>query len=329
MTSGDGTSEAVLGDGMSANQDSAESFGDRLAGFVARRESQLALGLDPDPALLWPRALELVGGVDDASAPPAVRAARAVAAHCALVIDAVADECVAVKLQVACFERLGAPGWTALATVLAKARSTGLMVIADAKRGDIDVSARAYAQAFLGETPSPFGPIPGLGADAMTVSPWLGRDSLEPFTAAARESGAGLFVLVRNSNPGAVELQDRETGDGSVSQTVARMVGEIGAAGVGRSGLSDVGAVVGATAPHLLARLRELMPHAVFLLPGVGAQGGRIEDLAPVFTVGMASGIVSVSRGIVEAHRISGGDPATAARLEAASLRERAWNLAY
>ncbi len=170
----------------------AKSFGDRLAGFVARRESQIVLGLDPDPALLWPRALELVGGVDDASAPPAVRAARAVAAHCALVIDAVADECVAAKLQVACFERLGAPGWTALAEVLAKARSAGLLVIADAKRGDIDVSARAYAQAFLGETPSPFGPIPGLGADAMTVSPWLGRDSLDPFTTAARESGAGL-----------------------------------------------------------------------------------------------------------------------------------------
>jgi orotidine-5'-phosphate decarboxylase len=250
-------------------------------------------------------------------------------AHCALVIDAVADECVAVKPQLACFERLGAAGWTALTEVLTKARSMGLLVIADAKRGDIDVSARAYAQAFLGETPSPFGPIAGLGADAMTVSPWLGRDSLEPFTTAARESVAGVFVLVRNSNAGAVELQDRELGDGSVSEAVARMVAEIGADGVGDSGLSDVGAVVGATAPHRLARLRELMPHAVFLLPGVGAQGGRIEDLAPVFTIGVASGIVSVSRGIVHAHRMSGGDPATAARREAARLREQAWTLTH
>ncbi len=96
------------------------TFGDRLAEFVARRESQLVLGLDPDPARLWPRALELVGGVDGASAPPAVRAARAVSAHCALVIDAVAEECVAVKPQVACFERLGAPGWEALAEVVAQ-----------------------------------------------------------------------------------------------------------------------------------------------------------------------------------------------------------------
>jgi orotidine-5'-phosphate decarboxylase len=327
MTPGNGASEAVASDGASADRNSAKSFGDRLAGFVARRESQIVLGLDPDPALLWPRAFELVGGADDTSAPPAVRAARAVIAHCELVIDAVGDECVAVKLQSACFERLGAPGWEALTEVLVKARSAGLLVIADAKRGDIDVSARAYAQAFLGETPSPFGPIAGLGADAMTASPWLGRDSIEPFTTTAREVGAGVFVLVRNSNPGAVELQDRELGDGSVSDAVARMVAEIGAGGVGDSGLSDVGAVVGATAPHRLARLRELMPHAVFLLPGVGAQGGRIEDLAPVFTSGMASGIISVSRGIVHAYRMSGGDPATSARREAARLREQAWTL--
>jgi len=327
MTAGNGSSETVTRDGASAIPVPAASFGDRLAESVARRESQLVLGLDPDPALLWPHALELVGGVDDVSAPPAVRAARAVAAHCALVIDAVADECVAVKPQLACFERLGAPGWEALTEVLAKARAAGLLVIADAKRGDIDVSARAYAQAFLGETPSPFGPIPGLGADAMTVSPWLGNDSLAPFTTAARESGAGLFVLVRNSNPGAVELQDRELGDGSVSDAVARMVAEIGADGIGSSGLSDVGAVVGATAPNHLERLRELMPHAIFLLPGVGAQGGRIDDLAPVFTLGVASGIVSVSRGIVHAHRMTGGDPAAAAHREAARLRAQAWLL--
>ena len=161
MTAGNGSSETVTKDGTSAIPVPAANFGDRLAESVARRESQLVLGLDPDPALLWPHALELVGGVDDVSAPPAVRAARAVAAHCSLVIDAVGAECVAVKPQLACFERLGAPGWQALTEVLAKARIAGLLVIADAKRGDIDVSARAYAQAFLGETPSPFGPIPG------------------------------------------------------------------------------------------------------------------------------------------------------------------------
>ncbi len=312
---------------MTPAEATAESFGDRLAERVVRRQSQLVLGLDPDPALLWPHALELVGGVDLASAPPAVRAARAVVAHCDLVIDAVAEQCVAVKPQLACFERLGAPGWEALTQVIAKARDADLMVITDAKRGDIDVTARAYAQAFLGVTPSPFGPIPGLGADAMTINPWLGSDSLEPFITVAREAGAGLFVLVRNSNRGAVELQDRELSDGNLSDVVARMVAALGVDGVDESGLSDVGAVVGATAPHHLDRLRELMPHAVFLLPGVGAQGGRVDDLGPVFTIGPASGLISLSRGLVQAHRMSGGDPAAAARREAQRLREQAWAL--
>jgi orotidine-5'-phosphate decarboxylase len=328
MTADHGPPDAVKLDGSSASREAVESFGDRLAGRVMRRQSQLVLGLDPDPALLWSHALELVGGVDVASAPPAVRAARAVAAHCSLVIEAVAEHSVAVKPQVACFERLGAPGWEALAQVVARAREADLIVIADAKRGDIDVTARAYAQAFLGATPSPFGPIPGLGADAMTVNPWLGSDSLEPFSAIARESGAGLFVLVRNSNRGAVELQDRELGDGNLSDAVARMTDTLGAEGIGASGLSDIGAVVGATAPHHLGRLRELMPSAIFLLPGVGAQGGRIDDLGPVFTLGPASGVIAVSRGIVHAHRMSGGDPARAARAEAARLREQAWALA-
>ena len=339
-----GTSNGqIFGDGPPAANFphvTAESFGDRLAGFVARRQSQLVLGLDPDPADLWPHALELAGGVGGTPTPPATAAARAVAAHCGLVLDAVADECVAAKLQVACFERLGAPGWEALAEVVDRARAAGLLVIADAKRGDVDVSARAYAQAFLGETPSPFGPIPGLGVDAMTVSPWLGRDSLAPFVTAARESGAGLFVLVRNSNPGAAELQDRALAGGldagadggaggSVSDAAARMVAELGADGVGDSGLADVGAVIGATAPHHLHRLRELMPHAVFLLPGVGAQGGRIDDLAPVFStsMGTGAGIVAVSRGIVHAGRMTGGGAAEAARREAARLREQTWAL--
>jgi orotidine-5'-phosphate decarboxylase len=328
MTADHDQPDPVELDGSSAGRGAVESFGDRLAGRVVRRQSQIVLGLDPDPALLWPHALELVGGVDDSSAPPAVRAARAVAAHCALVIDAVGEQCVAVKPQLACFERLGAPGWEALTQVIAKAREADLLVITDAKRGDIDVTARAYAQAFLGATPSPFGPIPGLGADAMTVNPWLGSDSLEPFITVAREAGAGLFVLVRNSNRGAVELQDRELSDGSLSEAVARMVAALGADGIGESGLSDVGAVIGATAPHHLGRLRELMPGAVFLLPGVGAQGGRIADLGAVFTHGVASGLIAVSRGIVHAHRMSGGDPPTAARREAARLREQAWALA-
>jgi orotidine-5'-phosphate decarboxylase len=302
-------------------------FGDLLAGRVAERASQIVLGLDPDPARLWPRAVELA---DRTSDPPAARAAFAVAAHCALAIEAVAEHCVAVKPQLACFERLGAPGWAALADVVERAHDAGLIVLADGKRGDIDVSAAAYAQAMLGETPTHFGVVPGLGANALTVNPLLGADSLAPFVSVARAAGAGLFVLVRTSNPGAADVQDRELADGAgtVSDRLAALVAELGADGVGRSGLSDIGAVVGATVPGRLQALRELMPAAPFLLPGVGAQGGRVQELAPAFAPGRAGGLVSASRGIVRAHEQAGGDPASAARAEAARLRELAWNLA-
>lgn len=307
-------------------------FGDRLADCVQRRRSQIVLGLDPDPARLWPEALELAGGTgpETGGHPPAAeRAARAVAAHCRLLLEAAGEQCVAVKPQVACFEALGAPGWAALREVMHDAAQRGLMVIADAKRGDIDISARAYAQAFFGTTPTPFGAVEGLGADALTVSPLLGRDSLAPLIEAARERAAGLFALVRTSNPGAADVQDRElAGGGTVSEALARMIDELGAPGVGEAGLSDVGAVTGATAPERMERLRELMPRAVWLLPGIGPQGGSGRDLAPAFAPGPAGGLVSASRAIVYAfERGGGGAPAACARDEAARLRELIWDL--
>jgi orotidine-5'-phosphate decarboxylase len=304
----------------------AASFGDRLASAVAERGSQLVLGLDPDPARLWPHALRSAGGV---GAAPAERAALAVAAHCLLVLDAVASECVAVKLQVACFERLGAPGWAALKEVADRARERGLLVIADAKRGDIDVSAAAYGQAFFGHTDTPYGPVAGLGADALTVNPLLGEDALDPLVKAARAVGGGLFVLVRTSNPGAEDVQGQPlAAGGSVSDRLAGIVARIGAAGVGPAGLSDVGAVVGATAPEHLESLRRQMPKAPFLLPGVGAQGGSVQTLGAAFAPGPAGGLVTVSRGLVRAHERVGGEPAAAAAAAAARLRELAWGLA-
>ncbi len=310
------------------------SFGDRLADLVARRESQIVLGLDPDPGRLWPRAVELARQApdspptSDSPSAPAARAARAVAIHCSLAIAAAGEQCVAVKLQVACFERLGAPGWAALGDVVEAARAAGLLVIADAKRGDIDVTAAAYGQAFFGSTPTPFGEVPGLGADALTVNPLLGGDSLAPFIAAARSRGAGLFVLARTSNPGAADVQELELRHGgTVSERLAGLIADAGADAVGGAGLSDVGAVVGATAPGRLERMRELMPHAVFLLPGVGAQGGRVEDLAAAFAPGPAGGLIAASRAIVFAHEHGGGDPESSARTEAARLRELAWSL--
>ena len=295
------------------------SFAERLSDAVAARESQIVLGLDPDPAQLWPAAAAAAEG----PGAPAERAARAVVAHCRLLIDAAGSACVAVKPQLACFERLGAPGWAALAEVVALARRAGLIVIADGKRGDFPPTAAAYAQALAGTTPTLAGEVAGLGADAFTVNPLLGADSLEPFVA----GGAGVFVLVRTSNPGAADFQDLELAGGQpVWESLARLVSELGE--VRPNGFSDVGAVIGATAHVHLLRARELMPHAIFLMPGIGAQGGAVERLAPAFAPGRAGGLPSASRSIADAHRESGADPAHAARAEAERLREIAWRLA-
>ncbi len=322
------------------------SFGDLLVGRVAERESQIVLGLDPDPGALWPgthelsgreRAVERERGEDPAAAPgegpqlvegttPAEKAATAVVGHCCAVIDATAPACVAVKVQLACFERLRAPGWSALETVVAHARERGLLVIADGKRGDISVSASAYAQALIGGVRTPFGMVEGLGADLVTVNPLMGRDAIEPFVVAAREAGAGVLALVRTSNPGAADVEDLELAGGeAVWERVARIVDALGSAGVGRSGIGDVGAVVGATVPGHLARARELMANATFLLPGVGAQGGRVEDLGPAFAPGRAGGLITASRSIANAHLLTGETPGHAARAEAERLREAAW----
>jgi len=304
-------------------------LGDRLADAVQRRRSQLVLGIDPDPMRLWPQALELVGSMPALPGDgPAALAARAVAAHGRVLLEAAGEFCVGIKPQLACFERLGAPGWAALSELVADARDRGLVVIADAKRGDIDVSATAYGQAFFTGTSTPFGDLPGLGADLLTASPLLGRDSIAALLTEARAVGGGLLLLTRTSNPGADDLQGLRLDDGrTVSEAIAELVDEHGRAAVGLSGLSDVGAVTGATAPGHLERLRELMPSAVMLLPGLGPQGGDGRGLAPAFAPGPAGGLVPVSRGIVYAHERNGGDPAAAAADEARRLRELLWGL--
>jgi orotidine-5'-phosphate decarboxylase len=265
-------------------------------------------------------------GAAPAAGPEVAEAtASAVARHCSAAIEAAGPACVAVKLQLACFERLGAPGWAALGQVTQAAREHGLLAIADGKRGDVPLTARAYAQALVGETAGPFGDVPGLGADAFTANPLLGRDALEPLVEAAAAAGAGCFALVRTSNPGAAELQD--AGDPPLHDRLAKLVDELGAPHVGEIGLSCVGAVTGATEPGLLERLRGLMPRAVLLLPGVGAQGGRVEDLGPAFARHPAGGLITASRSIVDAHTERGGDPAEAAAAAAEELRAAAWEL--
>ncbi|HET8975625.1 MAG TPA: orotidine-5'-phosphate decarboxylase, partial [Solirubrobacterales bacterium] len=180
----------------------AAPFADRLEALVAERGSQVCLGLDPDPATLDAGP----AGAADA----AERAGDAVVARCRELIERAGPACVAVKPQLACFERLGAPGWRALAETTAAAREAGLLVVADGKRGDVPATARAYGQALVGETDTPWGPVAGLGADAFTANPLLGGDAIEPLIEAAAASGAGVFSLVRTSNPGAADLQDRD-----------------------------------------------------------------------------------------------------------------------
>lgn len=277
---------------------STSHFGDRLAAAVARRETQIVLGLDPDPAKLWPGAASVLD-------------------HCRALIDAAGPACVAVKPQLACFERLGPDAWAVLHAVCDHAREAGLLVLADGKRGDVPVTTRAYGEALAAS----------LRADAFTVNPLLGRDSLEPFVEAARAVGAGPFVLVRTSNPGAADLFDLELASGEpLWERVATLVDSLGVAG-SDSGLSDVGAVTGATVPEHLGRMRELMPRTPFLLPGVGAQGGDVTSLGPAFAPGRAGGLVTASRSIANAHEASGGSPADAALREAERLRAVAWGL--
>jgi len=241
-----------------------------------------------------------------------------VAAECRWLIERAGPACVAVKPQLACFERLGAPGWAALTEVCAAAHEAGLLVVADGKRGDVPVTAGAYAQALVGETPTPWGPVPGLGADAFTANPLLGGDALEPLVAAAEAAGAGVFSLVRTSNPGAADLQDLPAPEQPLHERLARLVDEIAPRLLGASGLSGMGAVVGATEPEHIGRLRELMPRSIFLIPGVGAQGGRPDLLGAAFAAGRAAALVPASRGIAAA-----ADPAAAAE----ELRAVVWDV--
>ena len=261
-------------------------FADRLAAAVERRGTPLCVGLDPDPALM-PAGLGVVE-------------------FCRGIVDAVADVVVAVKPQAAFFEAQGSTGWAALVEVCEYARAAGLLVIADAKRGDVPSTARAYAAAFA--------PL----ADAVTVNPYLGHDSLDPFFA---HEGLGVLALLKTSNPGSDDIQDLPLADGRpLWHHVAGLVDQWGEDYVGESGLSSVGAVVGATHPELLETVRALLPRAVLLLPGVGAQGGRLDDLAPAFAAGPASAIPSASRSVLYADRSSDWQEAAAA--EAARLAD-------
>ena len=281
-------------------------FADRLAAALDRSGSPVCVGLDP--------VLERL--------PEAVRAehwepVRAIEAFCRGVIDAIADHVTVVKPQSACFERYGSAGVRALEHSCEHAKAKGLVVILDAKRGDIGVSAQHYAAAAA-----------HLGADAITVNAYLGPSTIEPYL----DAELGVFVLVRTSNPDSDVVQSvpLAAGDATVAGMMAGHVRTLGASRLGRCGLSDVGAVVGATKASDGRVLREAMPDQVFLIPGYGAQGGSADDVRAMLRAGTTSAgssgvVVTASRSVLYPAAVGAGDwqagVAAAAAEFAADLR--------
>lgn len=283
-------------------------FSDRLAAAVRRCGNPVVVGLDPRlealPAALREPAQREAGD-------PWQAAATAYRQFCCGVIDGVAGLVPAVKPQMAFFEQLGPPGMAALGEVVAAAKQAGLLVILDGKRNDIGSTAQAYAEAYLGSE-SPW------GADALTVSPYLGHDSLTPFVDVAAARGGGLFVLVKTSNPGGGQFQDLTSDDQPLYRRVGAYVEQLSGGAPGACGYGSAGAVVGATYPAQLSELRAAMPHVWFLVPGFGHQGGAAADVAGAFDQRGLGAVINNSRGIIFAH----------ARREYSHLGEAHWQRA-
>lgn len=281
----------MAGEFSTDNQQVTKGFGDRLATAVISKGNPVIVGLDP-------RADQLPSGLWKSRSPRNVAdVADAYHQFCREVIDVVAPLVPAVKPQMAFFEELGPPGSRALYDVVRYARSRGLLVILDGKRSDIASTAEAYARAYL--APSEI----SSAADALTVSPYLGDDSLEPFVSVANGRGAGVFVLVKTSNPGSGRFQELVADGRPIYLHVAGLVEELAGASTGQFGFGAVGGVVGATYPEMLQSTREAMPHAWILVPGYGSQGGKAEDIQGAFDERGLGAVVNNSRGIIFAHR--------------------------
>ncbi len=294
-------------------------FSDRLAVAVRERRSVVCVGLDPVLERMPPRLVETyraqAGDLGDDGA-----VAACFERFCADIIDAVAESAACVKPQAAFFEQYGAAGWAALTSVVRCAHEYELPVILDVKRGDISSTGAAYGLAAFGGAPGFNGPVAGVGADALTASPYLGDDSLEPLVRHCA-GGKGVFVLTRTSNPGAALLQEREVDGRPLYLHVAALVERLGAEHIGDYGYSDVGAVAGATAPAQLLAVREALPHAYLLVPGYGAQGAGPEALRGIAAGEAAGFVVNASRSIIFAWQDGSSDHKRAAVRAAESMR--------
>ncbi len=272
------------------------SFSDQLADAVLQKGSCLVVGLDP---VLGRLPHELVDSLP--SEPSREDVAQTFRTFGRAVIQEVAPHAVAIKPQIAFYEQWGPPGLEAYEDAVQRGRDAGLLVIADVKRGDIGSTAAAYAAAHL---------VPRSGqphANAVTLNPYLGFDSISPFLDAAQTHDGGAFVLVRTSNPSAVDIQDLEVHGKPVYETVAHLVNQWGEDLMGECGYSSLGAVVGATSPEALKHIRSIMPKAWFLVPGVGAQGATAQDVSSAFDANGLGAVVNASRSILYAF----GEPET------------------
>lgn len=275
------------------------NLADRLIENTIRTRNPSVIGLDPDIGKI-PACYRAYAQ----SSHPLEAVAEVIAAFNRDIIDTVADLVPAVKPQMAFYEKYGCFGVAAFEKTVAYAREHGLVVIEDAKRNDIGNTAQAYADGHLGEVALLDGRrAPAMDADFLTVTPFLGSESLRPFITACHRHNKGVFVLVKTSNPGSGEIQDVTATDGlTISQHLARFVAAEAEAFVGEHGYSPIGAVVGATYPEEAAALRQLMPRSCFLVPGYGAQGGSAKDILPCFQPDGLGAIVNASRAILYAH---------------------------
>ena len=230
-------------------------------------------------------------------------------------VDNIADIVPSVKVQIAYYEMYGAAGMKAYYETLKYAKAKGLYVIADAKRNDIGSTASCYAKAFLGETQVNETALQAFPSDYVTVNGYLGSDGIVPFVEECEKNDKGIFVLVKTSNPSGAEIQNVILENGMpMYEYVGGLVEKWGKSTVGKYGYSAVGAVVGATHPAEAARLREVLPHTFFLIPGYGAQGGKAEMLKSCFKANGLGGVVNNSRGILCAYKKNGGTYYEAAR---------------
>lgn len=299
------------------------NFADLITEKIKEKQNPTCVGLDPRVAQIPKFIIEK--NKESFGATKKALTASILEFNMGL-IDAIKDIVPVVKPQIAFYEIYGPEGVWAFEATCKYANEQGLIVIADGKRNDIGSTCEAYAKAFLGETEVFENKERGFTADALTVCPYLGSDGIKPFVNQCKEHGKGIFVLVKTSNPSSGELQDLPVGDEVVHEHMAQLVESWGTEVLGSSGFSSVGAVVGATYPEEAKFLRTLMPHAFFLVPGYGAQGGGAKDAAPCFLPNGTGAVVNSSRGIIFAYtkdeKYSEENYADAARDAAIAMKE-------